>query len=221
MIHNRDELKECRQKAKADMETAACRILVCSGTGCIATGSEKIYNRFLKLANITPGVSVIFAPHDEDTHIGLKKTGCQGFCELGPLVRITKNDETVQYVKVQLDDCQELFERAVLGDDVVERLLYRKEKKVYRHPKEIPFIAKQTRIVLENCGRFDAESIDEYMASGGFSALEKAMFEMTSEEVIEEIDKSGLRGRGGGGFPTGQQMETGGTPERKSTLCRM
>ena len=207
MIHNRDELKECRRKAKADMETAACRILVCSGTGCIATGSEKIYNRFLKLANTTPGVSVTFAPHDEDKHIGLKKTGCQGFCELGPLVRITKNDETVQYVKVQLDDCQELFERAVLGDEVVERLLYRKEKKVYRHPEEIPFIAKQTRIVLENCGRFDAESIDEYMASGGFSALEKAMFEMTSEEVIEEIDKSGLRGRGGGGFPAGRKWK--------------
>ena len=207
MIHNRDELKECRQKAKADMETAACRILVCSGTGCIATGSEKIYNRFLKLANSTSGVSVTFAPHDEDKHIGLKKTGCQGFCELGPLVRITKNDETVQYVKVQLDDCQELFERAVLGDEVVERLLYRKEKKVYRHPEEIPFIAKQTRIVLENCGRFDAESIDEYMASGGFSALEKAMFEMTSEEVIEEIDKSGLRGRGGGGFPAGRKWK--------------
>ena len=207
MIHNRDELKECRKKAKADMETAVCRILVCSGTGCIATGSEKIYNRFLKLANTTPGVSVMFAPHDEDQHIGLKKTGCQGFCELGPLVRITKNDETVQYVKVQLDDCQELFERAVLGDEVVERLLYRKEKKVYRHPEEIPFIAKQTRIVLENCGRFDAESIDEYMASGGFSALEKAMFEMTSEEVIEEIDKSGLRGRGGGGFPAGRKWK--------------
>ena len=207
MIHNRDELKECRRKAKADMETAVCRILVCSGTGCIATGSEKIYNRFLKLANTTPGVSVTFAPHDEDKHIGLKKTGCQGFCELGPLVRITKNDETVQYVKVQLDDCQELFERAVLGDEVVERLLYRKEKKVYRHPEEIPFIAKQTRIVLENCGRFDAESIDEYMASGGFSALEKAMFEMTSEEVIEEIDKSGLRGRGGGGFPAGRKWK--------------
>ena len=99
-------------------------------------------------------------------------------------MRITKGDETVQYVKVQLDDCQELFDRAVLDDEVVERLLYRKEKKVYRHPEEIPFIAKQTRIVLENCGRFDAESIDEYMASGGFSALEKAMFEMTSEEVI-------------------------------------
>lgn len=207
MIHNRDELKECRKKAKADMETAVCRILVCSGTGCIATGSEKIYNRFLKLANTTPGVSVTFAPHDEDQHIGLKKTGCQGFCELGPLVRITKGDETVQYVKVQLDDCQELFDRAVLDDEEVERLLYRKEKKVYRHPEEIPFIAKQTRIVLENCGRFDAESIDEYMASGGFSALEKAMFEMTSEEVIEEIDKSGLRGRGGGGFPAGRKWK--------------
>ena len=77
MIHNRDELKECRQKAKADMETAACRILVCSGTGCIATGSEKIYNRFLKLANITPGVSVIFAPQMK-THTLLKKDRMSG-----------------------------------------------------------------------------------------------------------------------------------------------
>lgn len=85
MIHNRDELKECRQKAKADMETAACRILVCSGTGCIATGSEKIYNRFLKLANITPGVSVIFAPHDEDTHIGLKRPDVRASVNLAHL----------------------------------------------------------------------------------------------------------------------------------------
>ena len=100
MIKNREDLMQVRTAAKAHIEDCDCRILVCSGTGCIATGSEKIYNRFLKLANITPGVSVIFAPHDEDTHIGLKKTGCQGFCELGPLVRITKNDETVQYVKV-------------------------------------------------------------------------------------------------------------------------
>ena len=119
MIHNRDELKECRQKAKADMETAACRILVCSGTGCIATGSEKIYNRFLKLANITPGVSVIFAPHDEDTHIGLKKTGCQGFCELGPLVRIQRGDEVIQYVKVQPEDCREIFEETVVRGEIV------------------------------------------------------------------------------------------------------
>ena len=207
MIHSREELGKCRTEAKKQMSSAVCRILVCSGTGCIATGSEKIYNRFLKLANTTSGVTVEFAPHDNDIHIGLKKTGCQGFCELGPLVRITKRDETVQYVKVQLDDCQELFERAVLGDEVVERLLYRKAKKVYRHPEEIPFIAKQTRIVLENCGRFDAESIEEYMASGGFSALEKAMFEMTKEEVIEEVDKSGLRGRGGGGFPTGRKWK--------------
>ena len=207
MIHNREELEKCRIEAKEQMSSAVCRILVCSGTGCIATGSEKIYNRFLKLANSAPGVTVEFAPHDGDAHIGLKKTGCQGFCELGPLVRITKGEETVQYVKVQIEDCQELFERSVLGDEVVERLLYRKAKKVYKHPEEIPFIAKQTRIVLENCGRFDAESIEEYMTSGGFSALEKAMFEMTRDEVIDEIDKSGLRGRGGGGFPTGRKWK--------------
>ena len=135
MIHNREELEKCRIEAKEQMSSAVCRILVCSGTGCIATGSEKIYNRFLKLANSAPGVTVEFAPHDGDAHIGLKKTGCQGFCELGPLVRITKGEETVQYVKVQIEDCQELFERSVLGDEVVERLLYRKAKKVYKHPE--------------------------------------------------------------------------------------
>ena len=89
----------------------------------------------------------------------------------------------------------------------MERLLYKQNNKIYRSPDEIPFIAKQTRIVLENCGKFDAESIDEYMASGGFSALEKALFEMTPDQVIDEVDQSGLRGRGGGGFPAGRKWK--------------
>ena len=82
MIHNRDELKECRKKAKADMETAVCRILVCSGTGCIATGSHKIHERFEDLVKETPGIELVFSPcggHDGETVVGVKKTGCQGF----------------------------------------------------------------------------------------------------------------------------------------------
>ena len=139
--------------------------------------------------------------------MGVHKTGCQGFCELGPLVRIQKGGKTVQYVKVQPDDCKDIYEETILGDNVLERLLYHKGEKKYVQPEEIPFIAKQTRIVLENCGKLDAESLDEYLASGGFKALEKAMFQMDRDQIIEEIDKSGLRGRGGGGFPAGKKWK--------------
>ncbi|MDD7078627.1 MAG: NADH-quinone oxidoreductase subunit NuoF, partial [Lachnospiraceae bacterium] len=148
-----------------------------------------------------------FAPHDEGEHVGVKRTGCQGICELGPLVRIQKGDKVVQYTKVQLSDCEDIFKRSVVGDEILERLLYKQNDVTYEKPEEIPFIAKQTRLVLENCGKFDAESLDEYIASGGFSALEKAMFELTPDQIIDEVDKSGLRGRGGGGFPAGKKWK--------------
>lgn len=210
MIQNIEDLSREREKAVAEMNGYDCRVLVCSGTGCIATGSNKIYQLFKDLIGDDPSVQLEFAPHDEDAHdpkVGVHKTGCQGFCELGPLVRIQKGGKTVQYVKVQPDDCKDIYEETILGDNVIERLLYHKGEKKYVQPEEIPFIAKQTRIVLENCGKLDAESLDEYLASGGFKALEKAMFQMDRDQIIEEIDKSGLRGRGGGGFPTGKKWK--------------
>ena len=210
MIKTNEVLSEVRVQAQKDLEQYQCRILVCSGTGCIATGSNKIHAIFEDLVKDTPGVVLEFKPHDEAEHealVGVKKTGCQGFCELGPLVRIQKGDRVIQYVRVQPDDCREVFERSVLKDEVVARLLYRKGETSYVSPDEIPFIAKQTRIVLENSGKIDAESLDEYIAAGGFRALQKAMFQMTRDEVIEEVDKSGLRGRGGGGFPTGRKWK--------------
>ena len=210
MIQNIEDLSREREKAVAEMNGYDCRVLVCSGTGCIATGSNKIYQLFKDLIGDDPSVQLEFAPHDEDAHdpkVGVHKTGCQGFCELGPLVRIQKGGKTVQYVKVQPDDCKDIYEETILGDNVLERLLYHKGEKKYVQPEEIPFIAKQTRIVLENCGKLDAESLDEYLASGGFKALEKAMFQMDRDQIIEEIDKSGLRGRGGGGFPAGKKWK--------------
>ena len=210
MIKTQNELALNRTAALDAIASYDCRILVCSGTGCIATGSNKIYEIFAELVKETPGVTLEFAPHDAKEHeelVGVKKTGCQGCCELGPLVRIQKGERVIQYVKVQQSDCKAIFERSVLGDEVIEELLYHKAGEAFRSPSDIPFIAKQTRMVLENCGRFDSESLDEYLASGGFKALEKAMFEMSREEVIEEIDKSGLRGRGGGGFPAGRKWK--------------
>ncbi len=210
MIKTADELVQAGLKAFEEIKNYDCRILVCSGTGCIATGSNHIHEVFEGLVQDAPGVELVFSPcggHEDEKVVGVKKTGCQGFCELGPLVRIQKNGRTIQYVKVQPEDCAEIFAVSVLGDEIVERLLYKQNENVYVQPEEIPFIAKQTRIVLENCGKFDAESLDEYLASGGFAALRKAMFEMTRDQVIDEVDRSGLRGRGGGGFPTGRKWK--------------
>ena len=211
MIQNIEDLSREREAAAAEMKSYACRVLVCSGTGCIATGSNKIHQLFKELVADDPAIDLQFAPHDEAEHdlyhVGVVKTGCQGFCELGPLVRIQKGDKVVQYVKVQPDDVKEIYEHTILENDVIDRLLYHKGEKKYVQPEDIPFIAKQTRIVLENCGKLDAESLDEYLAAGGFKALEKAMFQMDRDQVIEEIDKSGLRGRGGGGFPAGKKWK--------------
>ena len=210
MLKTVEDLVQAGLDACQEIKRYDCRILVCSGTGCIASGSRVIHETFEKLVRDTPGVQLVFSPcggnHDEKV-VGVKKTGCQGFCELGPLVRIQKGNRVIQYIKVQPQDCAEIFEASVQGDGIVERLLYKKGEQVYVQPDEIPFIAKQTRIVLENCGKFDAESLDEYLAAGGFAALRKAMFEMTRDQVIEEVDASGLRGRGGGGFPTGKKWK--------------
>ena len=153
MIQNMDELSQAREAAVAQLAAYDCRILVCSGTGCIATGSNKIHEIFEELVKKTPGVELVFSPcggnHDEPA-VGVKKTGCQGFCELGPLVRIQKGDKVIQYVKVQPEDCQEILEQSVLGNEVIERLLYHKADTAYVSPDEIPFIAKQTRSVGRN-----------------------------------------------------------------------
>ena len=173
MIKTAEELAQAQKNACEEIKQYDCRILVCSGTGCIATGSHKIHEIFSDLVKQTPGVELVFSPcggHHDEKSVGVKKTGCQGFCELGPLVRIQKGDKVIQYVKVQPDDCKEILEKSVIGDEIIERLLYKKGDKAYVQPDEIPFIAKQTRIVLENCGKFDAESLDEYLAAGGFDA---------------------------------------------------
>ncbi len=211
MLINVEELIQARKQAEIELQRYDCRVLVCSGTGCIATGSQKIYDMFQMLLKDDPNVYLEFAPHekyeDNQKYVGVKPTGCQGFCQLGPLVRIQKGDKVIQYIKVQQEDCREIIDRSVLADDVVERLLYRNEEKSYVQPSEIPFMAKQTRIVLENCGKLDFSSLEEYLANGGFSALQKALFDMKPDEVIDEVDKSGLRGRGGGGFPAGKKWK--------------
>ena len=182
------------------------QILVCAGTGCVAGGSMKVYD-YMKAACEKRGIGVKVslrqhAGHDE---IHLKKSGCHGFCEIGPLVAIEPLG--VLYTHVHVEDCDEIIEKTVLGDEVIERLLYQ-QSKGYMHRDDIPFYRGQHRLVLKNSGKSDAEDIMEYIALGGYAAFEKALFDMTDEAICKEITDSGLRGRGGGGFPAGKKWES-------------
>ena len=182
------------------------QVLVCAGTGCVAGGSMKVYD-YIKQACEKRGIGVKVslrqhAGHDE---IHLKKSGCHGFCEIGPLVAIEPLG--VLYTHVHVEDCDEIIEKTVLGDEVIERLLYQQNKE-YMRRDDIPFYRGQHRLVLKNSGKSDAEDIMEYIALGGYAAFEKALFDMTDEAICKEITDSGLRGRGGGGFPAGRKWES-------------
>ena len=200
-IKSREDLLNKQAEVNEQIKSYTCRVLVCSGTGCIASGAQKIYDEMARLCEDIDGVTVEM--QKDVPHVGVIKTGCQGLCELGPLMRIEPYD--YQYVHVQPEDCKEIVERTVLEGKPVERLFYRDHDTVCPHPDDIPFLNQQTRIVLENCGKIDAESIEEYIAVGGYQALAKVIGSMSPQEVIDEVTRSGLRGRGGAGFPAGKK----------------
>jgi NADH-quinone oxidoreductase subunit F len=178
-------------------EGAPRLILVCGGTGCQASESGQILANFQELiggAQLNGAVEASIA-------------GCFGFCEKGPIVKIFPDD--VFYVQVKPEDAAEIFEKHILGNQRVTRLLYEEPvlKKKVETQHEMSFYKTQKRIALRNCGLINPEKIEEYIASGGYQALGKALTEMSPVEVIDLMKRSGLRGRGGGGFPTGRKWE--------------
>ena len=203
----RERLGALRVQAKELLAADRREVLVCAGTGCIAGGSLKIYD-YLKSECEKRGLKTRVALRHEggDDAIHFKKSGCHGFCEMGPLLQI--EPEGFLYTHVRLEDCDEIIERTILGGEAVERLLYELNGVRYAKHNEIPFYAKQQRVVLENCGTTDAEDIDEYLAHDGYAAFEKALFEMSDEDICREILDSGLRGRGGAGFPAGRKWDS-------------
>lgn len=188
----REEL-DLRVNLKAN--TTEKHILVCHGTGCTSSKSPKIIENFrniLKEKNIE-NVKVI-------------QTGCFGLCAKGPIVIIRPED--VFYAHVKPEDCEEIINTHIVEGKIVERLLCQDiDARTVKQLDELNFYKKQERIALKNCGIIDPENIDEYIAFDGYKALEKVLFEMTLEEVIKEVTDSGLRGRGGAGFPTGKKWE--------------
>ncbi|CAH2213781.1 NADH-quinone oxidoreductase subunit NuoF [Tepidibacter aestuarii] len=175
------------------MEVYRSQILVCGGTGCTSPESADIFRK----------LKVEIRKHKLNNEIEVLKTGCLGLCELGPMVVVYP--EGVLYSKVKDDDIKELVESHFIQNKILERLVYKTgdgEGKV-RNLNKLDFFKKQIRIALRNCGIIDPENIDEYIAFDGYSALGKVLTSMKPFEVIDVIKESGLRGRGGGGFPTG------------------
>ena len=207
-LNSPSELEKLRQEILVKRGANKPCITICSGTGCHAYGSER--------------VTLAFAEEVKKTglagEIDVRRTGCHGFCERGTLVVI--HPEEICYIRVQPEDAAEVVQSVKKGN-IIDRLLYADpatgEKII--HESDIPFYRYQQRIIFGPNRRIDPKSIDDYLALGGYSALAKALFNMTSEQVLEEVKKANLRGRGGGGFRGGGGEDAGlfrGCGERDS-----
>lgn len=173
------------------------KVLVCCGTGCLANNSYKVYERFAeKLENTNIEVKA---------HV--KATGCNGLCEKGPVVKILPDE--ISYFKVKESDVDDIVNKTLLGGEIIDKLLYfdTNEKKRITSHKDATFYKHQHKIALRNIGEIDPKNIDDYLERDGYQALHK-VFSMTPNEVIIEVEESGLRGRGGAGFPTGSKWRT-------------
>ncbi len=196
-LNSPEELEKFRQEIISKRDTNKPRISICAGTGCLASGASEVIAAF-KAEIEKQGLK---------TDVDAKGTGCPGFCERGPVVVIYP--EEICYLGVTPEDVPEIISQTIKEKRVVDRLLYvdstTGEKAI--HEYDIPFYKNQERNVICNNIKIDPKSIDDYLAIGGYSALAKALSRMTDEEVLSEVKKSNLRGRGGGGFPTGRKWE--------------
>ena len=196
-----EEIQKIREEKKKELDlrvntkadTREKHILVCHGTGCTSSKSPQILENFKKILK-----------EKNIDNVRVIKTGCFGLCAKGPIVIIRPEDTF--YAQVTPDDCEEIIQKHIVEGELVERLLCKDiDGKKVNSLDELSFYKKQKRIALKNCGVINPEDIDEYLAFDGYLALEKVLKEMTPDEVVDCLDKSGLRGRGGAGFPTGKK----------------
>ncbi len=196
-IKNTIELEKLRSSLQSKTKDEKSIISICAGTGCRASGAETVIDAFKK--------EIKFLGLQDKAEV--KVTGCHGFCETGPIVVI--HPENIFYKNVEKEDIMEIVSETIIGGKIIDRLLYidpKTGKKIVKE-SDVPFYNKQERIILGVNGKIDPTNIEDYIAIDGYSALSKALFNMKPEKVIDKIKKSGLRGRGGGGFPTGKKWE--------------
>ncbi len=197
-LRNISELENLRQTLLRQRDQNQVCISVCVGTGCRASGAEAVVDVFLDEIE----------RRELQITVELKETGCHGFCERGPVVVV--RPKRIFYQRVKPDDVPEIISETVLNGKIIDRLLYvdpaTNEKIVYE--PDVPFYKRQERIIFDANGEIDPKDIEDYIAIGGYSGLSKALLQMTPEDIIEEVKKSGLRGRGGAGFSTGRKWQS-------------
>ena len=192
------ELEKLRESIVRKKDPDKPCVIICGGTGCLALAAGDVISAFNQEVE-TQGLA---------SRVAIRVTGCPGFCERGPLVVIEPGN--IFYQRVKPSDVAGIVSETIGKNKIVDRLLYVDPGTGQRivHESEIPFYAKQRRLLLGNNSLIDPENIDDYLALGGYSALSRVLFNMSPEDIIEEVKKSGLRGRGGGGFPAGRKWET-------------
>jgi NADH:ubiquinone oxidoreductase subunit F (NADH-binding)/(2Fe-2S) ferredoxin/NAD-dependent dihydropyrimidine dehydrogenase PreA subunit len=192
------ELEQLRQTVISGKDSSRITISVCGGTGCRAMGAVDVVDAFAEEIE----------KRELQVKIEFKETGCHGFCERGPVVVV--GPEKIFYQHVKPEDVPEIIDETVLKGNVVKRLLYTDPAtgKEITYEADVPFYKQQTRLILGANGEIDPTDIEQYIAAGGYAALSKALFQMSPDKIIEEVTHSGLRGRGGGGFPTGRKWQS-------------
>ncbi len=208
MITTAINLNEIAVEYKEKTANIKKRIVICAGTGCIANGSMNIYHEFKKEltdANLDVVLEVNSHECNGKDKVHISGSGCQGFCAMGPLIEIFPND--ILYNKVKPEDVKQIVEQTIKNNEIIDELLYQDPitGKKHKGQNDIPFYKQQKRIILSDCGIIDPEDLAEYISKKGYQAAEKAYLEMEDVEVCKTMLDSGLRGRGGGGFPTGKK----------------
>lgn len=197
-LESRSEFEEWQAYCQKRIAAQKRRIYVCCGTVCLSEGAMKIYTKLKELLQEKHiQCEVELATHLESDAAILKKTGCHGFCNNGPMIRI--DPEGWLYTKVRVEDVEEIIEKSVIQGKYISRLGFDDGITITKRQRDVPFFKDQTRRVLKNCGEIDAENLEEAVAVGEYSALQKALFDLSPEEILEMIRASGLRGRGGFG----------------------